>query len=60
MGNLEKHPASVARQNAVTASMPLMHESASTAPHHRSARASASTLFSRARLSDSAQRTQAT
>ena len=40
--------------------MPLMHESASTAPLHRSARASASALFSRARLSDSAQRTQAT
>ena len=58
--NRLKHPASAAGQKAVTASMPLMHESAPTTPAHRSERDSASTRLPRAHLPDSAQRTQVT
>ena len=58
--NLRKDPASAASLKAVRVSIPLMQESASTAGRHRSAPASATTLLSSCRLSDSAQRAAVT
>ncbi len=52
--NLEKHPASAARQKALATSMPLMVDTARTTGAHLSVAASAATAFSSSRLSASA------
>ena len=54
--NLLKDPASAASLKAVRVSTPLMQDSASTVARQRSVPASATTLLSSCRLSDSAQR----